>query len=65
MGRKKDGGMTPAQEKRENERLRTAIYRWYRLGGSSERVLLITEVIYATKLIPTIAPWDSTNKLDD
>jgi hypothetical protein len=39
--------MTPAREKREQEKLRTAIWRWYRLGGSPDRIIEITEWIYA------------------
>ena len=41
--------MTPWREKLEQERLRIAIWRWYRLGGSYETILRIAEVMYATK----------------
>jgi hypothetical protein len=52
--------MTPAREKREQEKLRRAIWRWYRLGGSPDRIIFLTEWIYsyATKSVslPTKKP---------
>ena len=44
--------MTPAMERREREKLNTAIYRWYRLGGGIEKILETADVIYATKVSP-------------
>jgi hypothetical protein len=45
-------------EKREREKLRTAIYRWYRLGGSHETITEIADWLYATKSVslPTKRP---------
>ena len=50
--------MTPTREKREHERLRTAIYRWYRLGERHDIIIEIADWIYATKAVslPTKKP---------
>ena len=42
--------MTPAMERRERERLNTAIYRWYGLGGSYDRIIATADVVYATNV---------------
>jgi hypothetical protein len=55
---RKTSSMTPAREKREQEKLRTAIYRWHRLGGSLDRIIQIAEVMYAAKLFD----WSSWEK---
>ena len=41
--------MTSWREKLEQEKLRTAIRRWYRLGGRHDKLLEIADWIYATK----------------
>ena len=47
--------MTPARERREQEKLRIAIWRWYRLGGGHDKIIEIADVFYATK-IASLAP---------
>jgi hypothetical protein len=61
LRRKKDAGMTPAQEKREEEKLRTAIYRWYRLGGRLDTINEIAGWMYATKT----ASWVASQPIKD
>ena len=41
--------MTPKQEEREQKKLATAIWRWYRLGGRYDRIDEIASIIYATR----------------
>jgi hypothetical protein len=42
---------TPAMEKREREKLRTAIQRWYMLGGRHDTIIEIAAWMYATKAV--------------
>ena len=42
--------MTPARERREQEKLRIAIWRWYRLGGGHDKIVEISDALYATKI---------------
>jgi hypothetical protein len=41
--------MTPKKEEVEQKKLAAAIRRWFRLGGSYDRIDEIAAVIYATK----------------
>jgi hypothetical protein len=41
--------MTPAKERREEEKLTTAIRRWYRLGGKHDKILEIADQLHVTK----------------
>ena len=43
------GSMTPAKERLEEKRRRTAIWRWYRLGGRYDKILDFADLFYATK----------------
>jgi hypothetical protein len=52
--------MTPAREKREQQKFRRAIWRWYRLGGHMGRIIEIAEWMYATKAVSL-----STKKTDE
>jgi len=41
--------MTPAKERLEEKKLITAIGRWYRVGGSYDRIVEVADWTYATK----------------
>jgi hypothetical protein len=43
------GPMTPAKERLEEKKLITAIGRWYRVGGSYDRIVEVADWTYATK----------------
>ena len=56
--------MTPAMQRRERKRLNTAIYRWYRLGGSYDRIIETADVIYATNVAALLDKFSPKKQQD-
>jgi hypothetical protein len=46
--------MTPARERLEQRKLFRAIWRWYRLGGSLDKVIATADIIYATRVLAVL-----------
>jgi hypothetical protein len=54
--------MTALKEKRECEKLRVAIWRWYRLGGRHDKIIEIADTLYATKAARLMARPDRASE---
>jgi hypothetical protein len=48
MRQKQFAEMTPYRRGIEEERLRRALYRWHRYGGSYDLIIEVSDVLYAT-----------------